>query len=99
VSQWEVCFTSNEASLLTSDAARPVCRCYVCDGPRRLYAGATVSHLHANFFVNARRQAAPDDFLQLIALARDAVWKHASVLLELEVKIIKHGRVLTVEDL
>ena len=61
--------------------------------------GAAVSLQHANFFVNSGRAATPADFLQLIILARDAVWKQSSVLLELEVKIIQHGRILTSADL
>ena len=61
--------------------------------------GACVSEQHANFFVNSTRAALPDDFLNLITLARDAVWKQSAVLLQLEVKVVKQGIVLTSEDL
>lgn len=61
--------------------------------------GAAISQQHANFFVKSGRTATPADFLRLIILARDAVWKQSSVLLELEVNIIQNGRVLTTADL
>ena len=60
--------------------------------------GACISGQHANFFVNSTRTADPDDFLRLITLARDAVWKQSAVLLQLEVKVVKQGNVLTSLD-
>ena len=48
---------------------------------------AQISELHANFFIN-NGQATPEDFLQLIKLARQSVLDKFGINLELEVELI-----------
>ncbi|MFQ5697857.1 MAG: UDP-N-acetylmuramate dehydrogenase [Myxococcota bacterium] len=54
-------------------------------GARR--GGAEISSLHANFIVN-RDRACARDVLELIALARESVWRRFAVALEPEVRIV-----------
>ena len=54
--------------------------------------GAHVSEMHANFIVNAQRQATASDIERLIAHVRDVVRTRAGVDLEPEVRILGEAR-------
>jgi UDP-N-acetylmuramate dehydrogenase len=69
----------------SSDFAGRIVERAGCKGKR--IGGAEISAKHANFIVN-RGGATAADFLALMDLARERVWKQTQIMLEPELKVV-----------